>query len=206
MCVSHSVVFNSLWSHGLHQALLSMEFSRQEEGCHSPLQRIFLTRGLNRISCIAGSKFPFNEGIQEVVNRERRFGSNLWLLRMLLIIEEGSCFSDSKKVWSLVLFLAKMRSVRIEKKINFDCIYVLVLQRTKYFILCWLQKSFCLCCNPHGKSGPLHTNPCLFKRTSLALPKWNKQNFKDCSNPTELSLPFERSLLAMQIQSYLHRW
>ena len=116
MCVSHSVVFNSLWSHGLHQALLSMEFSRQEEGCHSPLQRIFLTRGLNRISCIAGSKFPFNEGIQEVVNRERRFGSNLWLLRMLLIIEEGSCFSDSKKVWSLVLFLAKMRSVRIEKK------------------------------------------------------------------------------------------
>ena len=154
MCVSHSVVFNSLWSHGLHQALLSMEFSRQEEGCHSPLQRIFLTRGLNRISCIAGSKFPFNEGIQAVVNRERRFGSNLWLLRMLLIIEEGSYFSDSKKVWSLVLFLAKMRSVRIEKKINFDCIYVLVLQRTKYFILCWLQKSFYLCCNPHGKSGP----------------------------------------------------
>ena len=73
---------------------------------------------------------------------------------MLLIIEEGSYFSDSKKVWSLVLLLAKMRSVRIEKKICLDCMYVLVLQRTKYFILCWLQKSFYLCCNPHGKSGP----------------------------------------------------
>lgn len=73
---------------------------------------------------------------------------------MLLIIEEGSYFSDSKKVWSLVLLLAKMRSVRIEKKISLDCMYVLVLQRTKYFILCWLQKSFYLCCNPHGKSGP----------------------------------------------------
>ena len=76
----------------------------------------FWPRDWTRISCIAGSKFPFNEGIQAVVNRERCFGSSLWLLRLLLIIEEGSYFSDSKKVWSLVLFLAKMRSVRIERK------------------------------------------------------------------------------------------
>ena len=118
-----------------------------------PLSRgSFWPRDWTCISCTAGSKLPFNEGIQAVV--KWCFGSSLWLLRMLLIIEEGSYFSDSKKVWSLVLLLAKMRSVRMEKKISLDCMYVLVLQRTKYFILCWLQKSFYLCCNPHGKSGP----------------------------------------------------
>ena len=45
MCVSRAVVSNSLQL----QAPLSMKFSRQEyrSGCHSLLQGIFLTQGLN---------------------------------------------------------------------------------------------------------------------------------------------------------------
>ena len=43
-----------------HQAPQAMEFSRQEDlgvGCHSLLQGIFLTQGLNLVSCIAGLFF-----------------------------------------------------------------------------------------------------------------------------------------------------
>lgn len=58
---------------------------------------------------------------------------------------------------------------------------------------------------PVWQIRPLHGNPSLFKRTRLALPKRNKQNFKDCGSPAEMSFPFERSLLVMQMQSYLHR-
>ena len=51
VCVSHSVVSNSLWPHPTSpgQASLSLEFSKQETGvdCHSLLQRIFPTQGLN---------------------------------------------------------------------------------------------------------------------------------------------------------------
>ena len=60
--VSHSFVFNSLQPHGLyvvHQALLSMEFSKQEywSGYHSLLQGIFLIQGLNLVYCITGIFF-----------------------------------------------------------------------------------------------------------------------------------------------------
>ena len=52
MCVSHSVVSNSLQPHGLHvvrQAPLPLKFSRQEywSGLHSLPQGTFLTQGLN---------------------------------------------------------------------------------------------------------------------------------------------------------------
>ena len=50
MCISHSVVSDSLWPHGVaHQAPLSMEFSRQEHWSGQPFHSpgIFPTPGQN---------------------------------------------------------------------------------------------------------------------------------------------------------------
>ena len=51
ICVSHSVVSNSLRSHGLQSARLLCPWNspakNTEVGCHSFLQGIFLTQGLN---------------------------------------------------------------------------------------------------------------------------------------------------------------
>ena len=48
----------TLWTVA-HQAPLSLEFSKQEYwvACHSLLQGIFLTQGLNWVSCTAGGFF-----------------------------------------------------------------------------------------------------------------------------------------------------
>ena len=49
--VSHSVVFNSLWPHGMQPTRLLCPWNYPGENggvcCHSLLQRIFLTQGLN---------------------------------------------------------------------------------------------------------------------------------------------------------------
>lgn len=70
---------------------------------------------------------------------------------MLLIVEEGCYFSDSKKVWLLVLLLVKLRNVRKKKKTS--ALALCIYYKGQIFYS-WLQKPFYLCCNPYGKSGP----------------------------------------------------
>ena len=69
--VSHSVVFNSLWSPWTvdHQAPLSLGFPRQDYwvGCYFLLQEIIPTQDWTQISCIAG-KFFTTWAIRETRN------------------------------------------------------------------------------------------------------------------------------------------
>ena len=57
MCLFTSVVSDSLWSHGPQPTKLFCPWDSLRKhtgvGCHAFLQGIFLTQGLNQVSCIA---------------------------------------------------------------------------------------------------------------------------------------------------------
>ena len=59
--VSHSVMSDALWPHGLQPTRLLCPWDSLGKnigvGCHSLLQGIFLTLGSNQVSCIAGRFF-----------------------------------------------------------------------------------------------------------------------------------------------------
>ena len=79
--VSHSVVSNSLWSHGLQPAWLLCPWDSLSKNtgvdCHFLLQRTFPTQGLTQVSYIAG-----------------RF-STIWAMRIgLSFLHKGYCNFD----------------------------------------------------------------------------------------------------------------
>ena len=87
VCVSHSVMSNSLWPHGLGLTRLFCPWDSPGKntgvGCHFLLQEIFPTQGLNLVSSITGRLFSFWArrealwlcGLQKTVENSSRDGT-----------------------------------------------------------------------------------------------------------------------------------